>query len=531
MGQKHSRHVVIVVIGMILVFALTGCSSGKVKFEESEFSGTELYPEPFAAHSISTPQFTLRIHDQLYDPETSQVLYETVLADTTVLSELLALDRPLEITLVPETPSGDVLTAGNALICTPDDVLEGDYQKALVQAATGFDELWKLAGVYGLAFGEAVDEAELVAYYSEEENRNTLSLFPTYFLSAYTDRLTLNSAQDTAASFTNFILTTAGAEAFAQPIGQDAYRQDWLDSLGVTIPWQPLYDLSFLEDAQFSSSEDYELIITTDNRVYSFSDNFVDTPEPIMQLLAYLHNGMDKLINTLQTDAPEHYPEIAAVWEAPIYYYFDGNLIGSYREPAKHSIYLSGPTTLYLFDETIYYLYPKAEGEMQIWKNIGLADYLFTLADVPEPSYYSFFQVSPDELTGDDAAYLTGIGNYYLAHADYPADLEDFDFGLLYEAMAMTSLTNPSLNINYPRIASRAIGEWTNQENAYLAYPGNSLSYPEAYLFTKYLVETYGLDAMLTYYASGATSAFKSTFGLSYTEAFADFRVAYGIGE
>jgi hypothetical protein len=137
--------------------------------------------------------------------------------------------------------------------------------------------------------------------------------------------------------------------------------------------------------------------------------------------------------------------------------------------------------------------------------------------------------VSPDELTGDDAAYLTGIGNYYLAHADYPADLEDFDFGLLYEAMAMTSLSNPGLNINYPRIASRSIGAWTNQENAYLAYPGNSLSYPEAYLFTKYLVETYGLDAMLTYYGSGATSAFKSTFGLSYTEAFTDFRLAYGI--
>jgi hypothetical protein len=97
--------------------------------------------------------------------------------------------------------------------------------------------------------------------------------------------------------------------------------------------------------------------------------------------------------------------------------------------------------------------------------------------------------------------------------------------------MAMTSFTNPSLNINYPRIASRSIAAWTNQENAYRAYPGNSLSYPEAYLFTKYLVETYGLDAMLTYYGSGATSAFKSTFGLSYTEAFADFRVAYGIGE
>jgi hypothetical protein len=180
---------------------------------------------------------------------------------------------------------------------------------------------------------------------------NTLSLFPTYFLSAYTDRLSLNTARDTAASFTNFILMTAGAEALTQPIGQDDYRQEWLDSLGVTLPWQPRYNLSFLEDAQFSSSEDYELIITTDNRVYSFSDNFVDTPEPIMQLLAYLQNGMDNLLNKLQTDAPEHYPEIAAVWEAPIYYYFDGNLIGSYREPAKHSIYLSGPVTLYLFDE------------------------------------------------------------------------------------------------------------------------------------------------------------------------------------
>lgn len=125
--------------------------------------------------------------------------------------------------------------------------------------------------------------------------------------------------------------------------------------------------------------------------------------------------------------------------------------------------------------------------------------------------------------------YLSEVQDYYLAHADYPAELNDFDFGLLYEAMAFVSLSHPSLEFDRPGLASLAIAEWTNQENKYLRYSGNSLTYPEAYLFTKYLVAAYGLDDMLTYCTTYTTTAFENNFSLSYTEAFADFRAEYDL--
>lgn len=531
MGQKHSRHVIIVVIGLILVFALTGCSSGKVKFQESEFSGTEGYPESFPAHSVSNSQFTLHIHDQLYDPETSSALYEAILADYTHLADLLALDTALEIILVPETPSGDVLTADNLIYCTSDDVLEGGYREALVKAFSGFDQLWKLAGVYGLAFGDEVDEAELVEYYSDEENMSTLSLFPAYFLDAYNGRITLSKARDTAISFANYILTTEGAEVLAQPIGQDDYRQAWLDSLGVTLPWQALYDLSFLDNAQFSSSEDYELIITTGNHVYSFTDNIVEDPRAIIQVLAYYHTGCENLMAVFESEAPEHYAEIEAIWEGPIHFYFDGNLLRSYNDRDELSLYFPSTNIQDLFNSTFFFLFPEPRGENQIWKQVGLGDYTLVASGIPEWSYYGYLQRSPDDLTGDDAEFLREVQAYYTSQAPYPEELDDFDFGLLYEAMAIVPLQNTSLNVEYPRLVEFSVAQWSNQENQYSSYPGNSLTYPQAYLFTKYLVDTYGLDAVLNYYNKTTTSAFESTFGQSYSAVFAEFKTAYGLSK
>ncbi len=118
---------------------------------------------------------------------------------------------------------------------------------------------------------------------------------------------------------------------------------------------------------------------------------------------------------------------------------------------------------------------------------------------------------------------------YYLSKSDYPETLNDIDNGLVYEAMAVVALSNPLLDIEYPRMATWSIAAYTNQENKYLAYPGNSLTYPEAYLFTKYLVDTFGLESMLDYCSYSSATAFEDTFGLSYFDAYADFRGAYSI--
>ena len=531
MGPKLSHKIILLLAGILLTAALAGCSTGKASFQEVEHPGAELYSESFAAHVLTVPQFTLRIHDQIYEAESAQGLYDAILADYAVLSDLLAANRSLEITLIPETPDGEVLSQGEALYCTPEDVLEGDYHAALVRAYTGFDQPWKLIGVEGLAFGKAVDQADLVDYYSDEENLTTLSLFPAYFVDSYTDRTTLSAAQDTAVSFTDYILTNAGAEALYQPIGQSDYRQAWLDSLGITTPWQLAFDLSFLDDAQFSSSEDYPVIITTDNRVYSFKDNAAEDPRAIMQILVYFHTGWENLITIFQTEAPVHYAQIEGLWKDTIHLIFDSDFQRSYIDREERTIYFASTGSQTVFYSTFYFLFPESQNENQIWKQTGMADYVLSASGVSDRNYYAYFVTSPAELEGDNAEFLTEVQAYYSAQAPFPETVDDFDFGLFYEAMAMIPLLHPSLNVEYPRIAEYSIAKWTNQENKYLSYSGNSLTYPQAYLFTKYLVETYGLDTMLTYYETSTTAAFENIFGLSYSEAFVDFRAAYGIGQ
>ena len=50
---------------------------------------------------------------------------------------------------------------------------------------------------------------------------------------------------------------------------------------------------------------------------------------------------------------------------------------------------------------------------------------------------------------------------------------------------------------------------------------GNSLSYPEAYVFVKYLVENYGIDTVVQ--ATSEYEELEKIFGKSYEELYSDF--------
>jgi len=530
MGSKPSRNIVILLIAIFLLTPLTGCFGQKLDFQASEFSGNDLIPGSFTTQTLTTSQFSLHIQDSLFEKETAQELYNQVLADYTALSTLLQADRHLDIYILEDSLVDDVLLDGTSIYCNVKDVEKGDYQTALVTAYTDFNLPWKLAGVEGAAFGDEIDVNELREYYSDEANFGPLSFFPAYFYGVYTDHNTLSIARDTAASLVQFIVAEQGPNALYQTVYQMDYRQAWLESIGVNATYQPIYDLGFLDDMEYSSTEDFPLIFTSANRTYSFSDNFAESPKPMMYLISNFHAGMVNLMAYLEENTPGYYTQIKQTWDSPIHYFFDGDLGGSYSEPSNASLYFPNAHLQGVIIGTINYLVPEVTGETQIWKNIGLGEYLFSMADVADIDYYNYFITPAEDLTGNNALFHTAMQEYYFSKAGNPANLEDFDDGLLYEAIAVVALNNPLLDIEYPRMATWSIAAYTNQENKYLAYPGNSLTYPEAYLFTKYLVETYSLDKMLDYCSFTSAAAFEDSFGLSYYGAYVDFLEAYNIG-
>ncbi|MBG0788442.1 MAG: hypothetical protein H0S79_25405 [Anaerolineaceae bacterium] len=527
MGLKQSHKIIILLLGILLITSQAGCSGQKLDFQVSEHPANDLFADGFTTQTVSTVQFDLHIQDSIFEKELAQELYDRVLADYTALSTLLQADQHLDIYVMEEPLVDDVLLDGTSIYCSIKDVEKGYYQPALVNAYTGFSLPWKLAGVERAVFGEEIDLAALQEYYSDEVNYGPLSLFPAFYFGVYTDHNTLEIARDTAASLVNFIAAEQGPAALYQPILQLDYRQAWLESIGVSGTYEPVFDLGFLDEMAFSSSEDYTMIFTSENRTYSFSDNFTDSPGPMMYLLSNLYNGMENMMAYIEEAAPDYYAQVEPTWEAPIYYTFDGGLGRAYSEPSKASLYFPNYSLSNALFETALYLFPEPKGENQVWKSIGLAEYLFTMADVPDLGLYNYFSLSPDDLTGDDAAYLSALQDYYVTKAELPETLLDIDNGLVYEAMSMVALSNPLLNIEYPRMATWSIAAYTNQENKYLAYPGNSLTYPEAYLFTKYLVDTFGLESMLDYCSYASATAFEDTFGLSYYDAYADFRATF----
>lgn len=530
--KRKSITIMLVLLGsLLLAGGLTGCSQGKIKFQEGQHVANDAYPETFNTLSYIDPRFELHIQDELYDEETARALVDVVLADVEALFSTFDAGEMPVIYLIRQTPTEEILAGDGAIYCTPDDVTDGSYRSELVKAYLDITEPWKVIGAQGVAFGEEVDQEALITYYSDETNLTTLSLFAAHFVDTLSFNIPQGIIQDTAVSFSDFLLSQYGVDAFLGCTANDGYRQAWLDSLGLSMDYQPAYDLGFLDGAVYTSSEAYPLTITTANRVYSFAGDFAENPGTIMYLLSYYHEGMNTVMAYIAANAPEHAPEILTSWEDSLSIYFRTDIHGSFIDISGKELNIGYVSLRELFNRTFNYLIPEADRELEIWKTFGIADFLFAMAEVPDVSFYSYFLATPDDSWEDDRQFLLMAQDYYFARKAEPDGLKDFDFGLSYEAMAFVTLSNPDLEL-HNRYFSYSIAQFTGSERKYDPYPGNTLNYPEAYFFTKYLVETYGLDTMLTYCLSNyATLLFENTFGVSYNEAYSGFQVAYAISE
>ena len=530
--KRNSVNKILVLLGVLLLIgSLTGCSQGKFEFQEAQHIENATYPETFNTYSYIDPQFELHIQDELYDEETARELYDIIQTDFQALSSTFDPGDTLSIYIVQQTPTKDIVAGDGAIYCTPDDVSGGAYRMELVKAYLDLTEPWKITGAQSVAFGGEIDNEALVTYYSDENNFPTLSLFAAYFNDDLSFSVPQNIIQNTAAAFTNFLLSEYGTDAFLGCSSNDAYRQEWLNSLGISIDYQPVYDLGFLDDAVYTSSEKYPLIITTRNRVYAFSEGYAETAEDIMYLLAFYHKGMGIVMDYISENAPEHAPQIVSSWEDLQEVYFQSDIYGSYIDQPGKSLHIGSASLRAIFNITFNYLIPAENREMEIWKAFGIADYLFSMTEQADVGFYSYFLSEPNDSWEDDSVYLELVQAYYLSHEDYPSALKEFDFGLFYEGMAVITMNYPDLELFSNNFAKYSIARFSGSEAKYKPYSGNTLTFPEAYLFTKYLVDTYGLDNVLSYCMTYSTLAFKNNFGVTYNEAYHDFKAVYAIPE
>lgn len=107
--------------------------------------------------------------------------------------------------------------------------------------------------------------------------------------------------------------------------------------------------------------------------------------------------------------------------------------------------------------------------------------------------YYSFIDDAP--LYGSMKDFVYDVKTQFFSLGGTFADFDSFKFYLLEQAVARTTLSKPryKLSIDFA-YATMSI----NDVRLFPAdFPGNDLTYPEAYLFVRYLIDNYGIDKVL----------------------------------
>lgn len=373
-----------------------------------------------------------------------------------------------------------------------------EYELALSAAYIGSTEPWKQIGAHAHVFGSEYDNARLKEYYADE-NDHKLTLFAAYFSDAFSSDRAV--AVETARSFGDFVIENYGFERFISANLTD-YRREYLEFLGINRAFNVPFDLSWLDGAEYSLAQNaYPLVIGTPNRIYNLAPfsaprdtaSFM-TPERVLYHLSAGNEECEKILNYVNENATECYDFISKRYASNLEYFISEQEIKTCCDVGSGKIYLRDPSEF--VHETVHAITMKANPEGNAWLGEGVAEYLSRyvskhISDVNIRFYSSFtdktLSESLSEFVGDvNALYSRNGGGF--------ENIEAFDFALMIECIGKVTLETPShkTRIEFP-YATDPIYKFyacTNKD-------GNALTYPEAYAFTKYLIDKYGLTSVL----------------------------------
>lgn len=218
------------------------------------------------------------------------------------------------------------------------------------------------------------------------------------------------------------------------------------------------------------------------------------TPERVLYHLSAGNEECEKILNYVNENATECYDFISKRYASNLEYFISEQEIKTCCDVGSGKIYLRDPSEF--VHETVHAITMKANPEGNAWLGEGVAEYLSRyvskhISDVNIRFYSSFtdktLSESLSEFVGDvNALYSRNGGGF--------ENIEAFDFALMIECIGKVTLETPShkTRIEFP-YATDPIYKFyacTNKD-------GNALTYPEAYAFTKYLIDKYGLTSVL----------------------------------
>lgn len=506
---------------LILLLPLTGLAE-ELHFTQGQPHNSHLdYRQYFETMSAAVGECTLSIAKDAYTEEIAAQLHARLAADEAVLAAFAPV-QPHTVYVVKK-PMAGMQRIDSAIYCTVEQMLDGSYRSWLAQAAFQ-KERWQGVGLAGCAFGVDVDETALSAWYADDQHDDMLTMFPAYFVEAFSTPEELCMAEQTAIALFGYMVEQVGVDV-ALAADASAHVQGWLSSIGVERDYADPY-AGVLDGYTWTHNQFYALIGTSPKGdVFKLNPLEYDmtTPRQVRQALCELELGVDVILAGVKQNAPDWYDRLAKNYEAPITYEFKENNNASVTHFTNRRVDVGAAVSL--IHETAHMMTPckidRISRYMDQWKAEAIAEYL-TLTYYPclseKETVWNYLQEEAILALDDpeERAYWEKSREVYLRYAPLPQNPEDVNAELYWRAdvMAIQELEMELRTISdvYSGAGSASLDEVN----------GNELSYIEGEWLASYLINRYGLSTFLHYCLDEGVT-FAEAFGMPYQEAKADW--------
>lgn len=525
------KKIIIVFICIIQIFMFTGCGKNSTDiFKESNHPRTDSYNATFNTMCKSEGNLTVHIAENIYEEDKAEEIFQKIKKDyDKIIKDTKQKENQVNVYLVSETISGKVYNTENEIYCTIPDLEKEDYQICLTKETLNLKDMWQCIGLSNIIFGnknQNLNEDKLKEYYGNLKNINTLSMFPAYYIDDFTDEDTVKIATATAYYLTKYIIDSEGIEKYLTNGNEIGYRNQWLKSLGVKeeCPWNE-EEIDILSNIDFKMSEKYPLILNVDNWNYNF------------QVTDWLQNADDMLAFWIKT--LKGYSELLGKFEEDNL--LDTEQFGKALETEKQIYLLEIEDGINVTDENVIELRTEnniwhemvhvfispSSIENKRWLAEGIAEYYGLQIQnkygqsINKKGVFNYLTYDVKETdTDSESIFEKKTIDYYLKFSDLPSNEDNINEELLYEAWGITAVRNPELNSGVPVIET-SIANTSSTQSKLENEGGNSLSYPEAYVFVKYLIENYGIDTVVS--AISEYENIEKYFEKDYEELYSDF--------
>lgn len=529
------KRITLIIISLLLLSLLSGCGERNIVYQDGAHEREEGYMAAFKTKYHEFDEYSLHIKDSIFEKEMAENISEQIDADYKVLQKFgKEAVRPVTVYVVSDTSNGRPQAVNQQIFCTPEDIESKEYRECFLQAALGVEAYWECVGLtqylYEPSSLKNIDTEELKKYYDKEENMQTLSLNPAYFVEEFSDAETRKTAQNTAAALVSHIIKESGIQGFLRTEDLKKARQEWLASVGVS---NQLEQLNVMADAMGTVfSKDYPLIVTYDNYKFYFepTDWLVDA-DGVYEFLDNMQIGCDRMKVELKESEPEAYEMIEKNMSLPISIEFKNS-----DENVGRSTTLGQKIVLTYANSLcheVVHVWAPSSSEVTLWANEGIAEVISGLSGNGLASYErkKFFfdwmtekqvsgQTSDEQIPEKEREFFHYLKEYYRKDGLPLNNAESFDVAKIEELMGVVSLLHPETGI--PVRADKSLlevaGGHESQRARDIQNP-NDMTYPEVTVFVRYLSEIYGLDKVISVERG---VPFEEAFGVDYQTALGD---------